>query len=108
MIMTLEKPNFGEACNGCGTCCKAVPCPVARDVIGAREGPCPALEFDDGRHWCGLIRNAHKHIFGLEDKPWASEPIREMLLASGAWQGQCDSDWPSLLLLPHRPRRDEP
>lgn len=50
----LSKPAFGAPCNGCGFCCKAIPCRVARDLIGAREGPCPALEFEDGRDWALL------------------------------------------------------
>lgn len=86
------KPSFGSPCNGCGYCCKAIPCVLARDMIGAREGPCPALEHDDGRYWCGLIRAPHKHIYGLQEKPWADPTIREAILATGAFGVGCDSD----------------
>lgn len=88
------KPDFGSPCNGCGVCCIAVPCPLARDLCGAFEGPCPALEFDAGRYWCGLIRNPHKHIPGLSEKPWSDETIRELILSSGAFGVGCDSDDP--------------
>ena len=85
------KPNFGEACNGCGVCCIAVPCSLARDFVGAFEGPCPALEHEDGRYWCGLVRNPHKHMIGIKDKPWGDEVIRDILMASGAFGIGCDS-----------------
>lgn len=31
------------------------------------NGPCPFLEFDGGRAWCGVVRNPAKY-FGLPDK----------------------------------------
>lgn len=88
---SLEKPKFGEPCNGCGLCCLSIPCPIARDLIGAFEAPCPALEIDEGRYWCGIIRNPSKHIYGLGQKPWSDQTIREMLLSSGMWGCGCDS-----------------
>jgi hypothetical protein len=89
------KPAFGEPCNGCGLCCLAEPCPVAKEMLGETTGPCRALEFEDGRYWCGLIRGAHRHVAGLEEKPWAGHVIRNMLLATGAWRGGCDSEDPA-------------
>ena len=86
-----EKPAYGDPCNGCGMCCLAVPCVLAEEFIGAKEGPCPALEWDDGRYWCGLLRNAHKHIPGLEGKPWADDHIRELVLQTKAFGVGCDS-----------------
>lgn len=85
------KPDFGSPCNGCGVCCKAIPCVLARDMIHAVEGPCPALEWDDGRYWCGLLKNAQKHVPGLREKPWADPVIREMILQTGAFGAGCDS-----------------
>ena len=93
LALTPEQPKFGSPCNGCGACCIAVPCPVAEDVLGATEGPCPALEYDEGRYWCGLLRNAHKHLPGLSEKPWADAVIRQVLMSSGAWDGTCDSGY---------------
>ena len=89
--MGLDKPAFGSPCNGCGVCCMAEPCPVAVTLIDAKDGPCPALEFKGGRHWCGLLTNAHLYIDGLEGKPWASDGIATYLMATGAWSGVCDS-----------------
>lgn len=91
MEATAAKPAYGDPCNGCGLCCIAVPCVLARDFCGAFEGPCPALELDDGRYWCGLLRSPHKYIPGLEGKPWADEFIRSSIMASGAFNVGCDS-----------------
>lgn len=85
------KPSYGAPCNGCGVCCKAIPCVLARDLIAAVEGPCPALEWEDGRYWCGLLRAPHRHIYGLEAKPWADPVIRALILESGAFGVGCDS-----------------
>lgn len=87
----LPKPAYGQPCNGCGLCCKAIPCPIAEQLLGVSEGSCPALEWDDGRYWCGLIRNAHKHILSLNKKPWVDPVLREMILSSGAFGKACDS-----------------
>jgi hypothetical protein len=87
----IDKPQFGQSCNGCGLCCRIVPCVIARDLLKAFEGPCPALEHDQGRYWCGLLRNPHKHIYGMADKPWIDGPIITMMKNSGAWNGLCDS-----------------
>ncbi|MPM20176.1 hypothetical protein SDC9_66605 [bioreactor metagenome] len=87
-----EKPRHGQPCNGCGVCCKAIPCILARDLIGAVEGPCPALEHDEGRYWCGLLRGAHRHIPSLREKPWADPVIRDTIMESGAFGVGCDSD----------------
>lgn len=87
-----SKPAYGAPCNGCGLCCRTIPCVLARDLIGAVEGPCPALEYEDDRAWCGLLRTPHRHIPGLRDKPWADGEIRKTLLATGAFGCGCDSE----------------
>ena len=53
------KPPRGAACNGCGVCCAARPCPVSlllfrQDKKGA---PCAALQWqtDKMRYVCGLL-----------------------------------------------------
>lgn len=89
--MTLLKPKEGSPCNGCGVCCMTVPCSVAETVLDVHEGACPALEFSDGRHWCGFIRNAHKHVPGMLEKPWVDDVFRKMLMETGAFSGVCDS-----------------
>lgn len=59
-----RKPAYGAACNGCGLCCVAVPCSLAMAFIDQCDEakPCPALEWADGRSWCGLIRNPAKYV----------------------------------------------
>lgn len=60
--MRERKPAFGDACNGCGLCCTVKPCALSVEYLGSEIGPCAALEWEDGRAWCGLIRNASRYI----------------------------------------------
>jgi hypothetical protein len=52
------KPAWGEACNGCGVCCLAEPCPLGILVSGRLRGSCRALRWDAPQHRyrCGLMR----------------------------------------------------
>mgnify|MGYP001583561810 FL=1 len=50
-----EKPPFGAPCNGCGVCCIAELCQIGRKAFGDIPGPCPALQFHQGRFWCGVV-----------------------------------------------------
>ena len=56
------KPPMRAPCNGCGACCRFVRCSFSVDLIGPGPGPCPALEYEDGRAWCGLVRHPLKWI----------------------------------------------
>lgn len=51
------KPPQGAACNGCGVCCAAEPCPVGVLVSRRRHGACAALQWSDSqrRYLCGLV-----------------------------------------------------
>jgi hypothetical protein len=51
------KPVWGAACNGCGVCCLAEPCPVGIVVSARVRGPCRALRWDEPtrRYRCGLV-----------------------------------------------------
>jgi hypothetical protein len=62
-----EKPKLGLACNGCGVCCLAEPCPVALVFLWQKHGACRALEWDDVQHryHCGLLRHPSRHITSL-------------------------------------------
>lgn len=91
MTAAPPKPAFGAPCNGCGACCRAVPCLIARDLLGAFDAPCPALEFDAGRYWCGLVRNPAAHILALRGHERAGAVIRDALLATGYFGIGCDS-----------------
>jgi hypothetical protein len=54
------KPAWGAACNGCGVCCLAEPCPLGVMLSGRRRGSCCALRWDDGgpRYRCGALTDA--------------------------------------------------
>jgi hypothetical protein len=51
------KPGTGQACNGCGVCCAAEPCPLGVLVSGRRHGACKALLWSEaeGRYRCGMV-----------------------------------------------------
>ena len=56
------KPKFREPCNGCGVCCALELCDVAALMFAGAAAPCPALEWEDGRAWCGMIRHPLRHL----------------------------------------------
>ncbi len=51
------KPAMGAACNGCGLCCLAEPCPVGVLLSRSRSGPCKALRWDalQQQYRCGAL-----------------------------------------------------
>lgn len=51
------KPAVGAACNGCGLCCLAEPCPLGMWVSRRRHGPCVALQWQPAqqRYVCGMV-----------------------------------------------------
>ena len=51
------KPALGAACNGCGVCCLAEPCPLGMLASAKLRGRCEALRWDAQatRYRCGLI-----------------------------------------------------
>ena len=61
-LPVLQKPKFSEPCNGCGLCCAEELCDVAEDQFPGAQAPCPALEWSEGRAWCGLIRHPSRHM----------------------------------------------
>lgn len=79
-----SKPAWGAACNGCGVCCLAEPCPLGMLWSRRRRGACAALSWDaaSGQYRCGvLVRFQHW--------PWAARWVRRWI---GAGQG-CDCQW---------------
>ena len=57
------KPSYGLACNGCGYCCTVAPCKLASEYLDCRVGPCIALESNDGKSMCGLVRNPLGYLY---------------------------------------------
>jgi hypothetical protein len=57
----LAKPKMGEACNGCGLCCRLEVCGMGLEAMGDNTpAPCPALIERDGRTWCQIIQIAEE------------------------------------------------
>lgn len=76
-----EKPAFGSPCNGCGFCCAAEQCEISLQVFGDVGAPCPAMQFEDGRFHCGVLRDA----------PPVVQPLIAYVLGIGRG---CDADDP--------------
>lgn len=100
----LPKPKFGADCNGCGYCCSVEPCQLAQEFLSCINGPCVALEVQDGRTLCGLVRNPLGYIFKaahpemdvplLDAAPQSAEGNKlSVQLASALGLGKgCDAD----------------
>jgi hypothetical protein len=86
-----EKPAEGQPCNGCGMCCAAQPCLIAQEFIGATEGPCPAMVFEDGRFWCGMTRTPGAY---MGQPGWADEMLGRMFAEALGIGIGCDSNAP--------------
>jgi hypothetical protein len=83
------KPAPGDACNGCGVCCAAEPCPVGQVLSRRRRGACVALRWsDDGhRYRCGVVDDPARHL------PWLPPAWgRRLALRWIAASRGCDSD----------------
>jgi len=85
------KPRFGEPCNGCGFCCIQEPCDLAREFLDCRIGPCRALEYEDGRTYCGLLRRPIHYIAGIADNPALSGPLQARIAFTLAIGSGCDA-----------------
>ncbi len=87
-----EKPPLGMACNGCGICCAAEPCPLARWLLWQFSGSCRALVWDEQncRYYCDLVQHPQ---YWLRRLPLAWLKITRRFLARRIAAGQgCDSD----------------
>ncbi|MCG2583596.1 hypothetical protein [Massilia sp. TS11] len=85
------KPPLGQPCNGCGVCCAAATCPLARLALGQWRGPCRALEWDAALacYRCGLLRQPQAYLRWLPAAlgPWFGRRARRWIAAGVA----CDS-----------------
>jgi hypothetical protein len=83
------KPPTGAACNGCGLCCAAEPCPLGMLVSRRRHGACAALRWEpaQSRYRCGVVAEPQRHL------PWLPPSLaRRLALRWIAAQRGCDSD----------------
>lgn len=67
------KAAWGAACNGCGLCCLAEPCPAGVLVSRRRDGACVALRWDAAAraYRCGLVTGAPGPLAALARR-WIS------------------------------------
>ena len=86
------KPAWGDACNGCGVCCAAEPCPVGVLVSGRRKGSCAALEWQDAdhRYVCGVVTSPARYLgVGSGRLGQVLSAIASRMICAGKG---CDSD----------------
>lgn len=86
------KPALGAACNGCGVCCAAEPCPVSLLLLWPHRKSCRALIWDDAgqRYLCGMVAQPARFLRWLPAR-WndaASSLCRRWIAANTA----CDAD----------------
>ncbi len=95
-----SKPRVGAACNGCGVCCLAEPCPLGMLLSGRRTGACAALRWDApaGRYQCGAITDTEAAWRGRLPRMlqgswlrWVTPPLRRLALRWIAAGHGCDS-----------------
>jgi hypothetical protein len=83
------KPATGAACNGCGVCCAAEPCPLGMLLSRRGRGACAALEWHaaDARYRCGALAAPARWL------PWLPAPLARGLAGRWIAAGRgCDAD----------------
>ncbi|MBK1616127.1 hypothetical protein CKO44_21970 [Rubrivivax gelatinosus] len=82
------KPAQGAACNGCGVCCAAEPCPLGVWISRRRHGACAALLWveHESRYRCGVIAEPGRHLPWLP-AAWAGLLARRWIAAGAG----CDA-----------------
>ena len=83
------KPAEGAACNGCGVCCAAAPCPLGVWLSRSWHGACAALQWDEARrqYRCGAIAQPGRWLPWLPAR-WGEALARRWVAAARG----CDSD----------------
>lgn len=97
------KPVVGAHCNGCGVCCAAEPCPVARVFLWQRRGACRALVWVEANlHYrCGMLMQPANYLPYLPYLPNALHVLLGRLI--GRWIAvgtACDSDAEAIQPIP--------
>ena len=84
------KPVPGAACNGCGVCCTAEPCPLGQVLSRRRTGACAALTWSESgsRYSCGVLDEPRRWLPVLPVR-WAQSLARRWIAAGRG----CDSDF---------------
>jgi hypothetical protein len=84
------KPAPGQACNGCGVCCTAEPCPLGQWLSRRRHGACTALVWHAGtaRYRCSALAEPQRWL------RWLPAPLARSLARRWIAAGRgCDSDY---------------
>ena len=83
------KPDPAQACNGCGVCCAAEPCPLGMWLSRRRSGACVALSWNatQQRYLCGALSEPKRWLPWLPRR-WAAALTRRWIAAAKG----CDSD----------------
>ena len=65
-----HKPALGQACNGCGVCCAAEPCPVSLALLWPHQAPCRALIWSETeyRYLCGMVSHPSQFLRWLPSR----------------------------------------
>lgn len=81
------KPPAGAACNGCGVCCAAEPCPLGVLLSRRRHGACRALQWsdDERRYRCGVVAEPRRFV-----RRWPAAWTRRLALRWIAASQGCD------------------
>jgi hypothetical protein len=90
---TARPMTYPNPCTHCGLCCLAEPCPTAKTLMGAKNGPCPALEWskenpDESR--CGLITRP-EHYLPASTMDFIRKEIPDLPAFLGSNTGCCIS-----------------
>ncbi len=86
------KPAVGQACNGCGLCCAAEPCPLGMLLSRRRRGACAALQWDEAGaiYRCGVLAEPRRWLPWPRFVPeaWARRLARRWIAAGAG----CDAE----------------
>ncbi len=63
IIQRLDKPRYGDPCNGCGSCCILTRCPIGEALFPESDGrACPALISEGVKMACGIINDPTAYL----------------------------------------------
>jgi len=68
MVNTETKKDqqlYEKPCKQCGHCCTREVCPFGVLFLDTEKPPCPALIFEEGKYWCGLVRRPADYFPGF-------------------------------------------
>lgn len=83
VILSAQKPPYGDPCNGCGMCCQEEACHLSVVYLGSSVAPCIALEWDGERYRCGLVLHSSKYLETPEFGDEVIAPLLSELLGVG-------------------------